>query len=119
MDKSFDKLRRTVLHAVDEQRSAPKVTPRGSQYVFAQYVRVQLTKLSMSEATFAQSVHLPLEQVHTMLDGLLPDQALTDDLIARIAHSVRCEANLLRIMLKRPYTPAADTTSVDDVSGSV
>src|SRR5437870_1980719 len=102
MSDSFDNLRRKILRAVEDQRLLPHNAEHREQHVLAEFIRLRLAKANVSENQFCQTIQLSADQTALLLQGTLSDQALTDDLLQRIAQAIGCEANLLYIMLNRP-----------------
>ena len=101
MPDSFQALRQKVLQVVEEQRHTPQTTSMRHPQVLAEFLRLQLSKLEMSEGQLAQQIDMSEEQVHMLLQGTLPMSILTEDLLQRIASAVQSDAKLMGIILNR------------------
>ncbi len=65
------------------------------------FVGVAAARRGVSIESLAHSVGMSLEDAGLLVQGLLPDDAFSDSLLNRLAHSIEYEVEFLRLMLGR------------------
>jgi hypothetical protein len=94
-------LRQTVLQAVEEQRNKHTEPASRHAQVLAEFIRLQLKKLQMSETQLAQQIDWSENQVQLLLQGTLPLAILTEEMLQRLGQALKCDAGLMQIILDR------------------
>ena len=102
MKGRYDGLRGKVLEAVEEQRQHPALRLRRHEQVLAEFIALQLAKSPLTETQFVQRLNLAEAEVERLLQGTLPREAITRDILQRVADVLGCDVHLLWIILYGP-----------------
>lgn len=106
MTQQFEKLRNTVLAEVRRQyRSQPHPN---HMKVLARFVKENLRRRQHTPDDLAHELGVPLPVVELLISGKLPEWMLSDRFVVRLAKGLRCEPNILRVMMNREITPIQD-----------
>lgn len=90
---------KAALHQEFGQQSADAASNRARMVGI--FIGVAAARRGVSTEALARSVGISQEEAETLVQGLLPDDAFSDSLLNRLAHSVGYEVDFLRLMLGR------------------
>jgi hypothetical protein len=99
--RQFERVHKTVQAELHAMRAAPPPTANRAR-LLGLFVSACIRQRGLSIEAFAHESALDPDQARVLVEGALPPDAITDDLLTRIAHSVGYEASMLRMMLGRP-----------------
>jgi hypothetical protein len=70
------------------------------------FVGIVAARHGLTVEALAQSVGINSEEANALVNGLLPEDAFSDSMLHRLAHSIGYEVNMLRLMLGRSHVGA-------------
>ena len=111
MNDANSKLLDVLLHEIDrlEATGPSQIADEGSR-LMGRFVDAALHSARIGRSDLAEQIDMDPELLDAILDGLLPADEISDPVLIDIAGALHYEANLLRLMLGRPITPAHDAT---------
>jgi plasmid maintenance system antidote protein VapI len=101
-----------LLNAIFHGGGFPPAKSRATS-ILGGFLEARLANMGWSPDDLAAKLYLEPHVIHALLNDMLPDEALPDELVARIASAVGYNANTFLIMLGR--TPRPPVFIGDDV----
>ncbi len=99
--RQFERVHKTVraeLHAV---RGTPPPTVNRAR-LLGLFVSACIRQRGLSIEAFADAAALDPDLARMLIEGALPPDAISDDLLLRVAAAVGYEVSMLRLLLGRP-----------------
>lgn len=110
----YEQLHKRVMMEVARQRLKAQRLPATPHHarLFGEFLHARLQLRGHTSRDFAEALTLPIEVAELLLAGQMPAWLMSDEALQRIAQTVDCDVNALRILLKRAAPPSQANADV-------